>query len=281
MIPKVIHYLWMSAQKTPDAEECIASWKRLLPDYEIKEWNSHNFPYQDFIWTKEAVSRKKWAFVSDFFRMWVLEKYGGIYMDADVTMTGSFDEVLNCPLFIGTEGATRLGSHLIGAEKGHPFISRCLQYYDNRHFIKSDGTLDMIPNPYIITRIFMSMYHYDGALLTFDGTPLKMKDMIIYPDTFFTINVFNRKNICYHNGLGSWRDETTGERGTIEDAIGHYVRYETFCHSMSRKLKGINKLLFMAMPLGLLCKRYQRRLVLANNKDVTSVSLDGVDLSVL
>lgn len=67
MIPKVIHYLWLSDEKPSDVEQCLATWKEKLVGYEIKEWNTTNFPYQDFLWTREAYSAKKWAFVTDFF----------------------------------------------------------------------------------------------------------------------------------------------------------------------------------------------------------------------
>ena len=84
MIPKIVHYLWMSSVKDEKTLQCLASWKKYLNGYEIREWNSQTFPYLDFIWTREAAEAKKWAFVTDFFRLWVLHNYGGIYMDADV-----------------------------------------------------------------------------------------------------------------------------------------------------------------------------------------------------
>ncbi len=93
-IPKKIHYLWISETKTPAVERCLASWKKHLNDYEIMEWNSTNFPYSEFLFAKEAFSKKKWAFVTDYFRLWVLEKFGGIYLDADVTVNDNFDKFL-------------------------------------------------------------------------------------------------------------------------------------------------------------------------------------------
>ena len=273
MIPKTIHYLWLSEEKTPEAERCIASWKDKLIGYEIIEWNKHNFPYQDFLWTKEAFSQKKWAFVTDFFRLWVLDNYGGIYMDADVTVTGTFDALLDQPLFIGTEWICQIAPHTIGSVKGHPFIHRCLQYYNNRHFIKSDGALDMMPMPYIVTKIFMYQYHYDGVLVRFDGKPYKIKDLAIYPDSYFTINTYDGNNICYHNGLGSWRDKNTGEYPTLENVIGSYFMKRFFCYYLFQKYSGIKKYLLMLMPLGLLSCIYRRKMKIKNNPKVKSVEL--------
>lgn len=272
MIPKIIHYLWMSDEKTLSAERCIASWREKMPDYEIKEWNKSNFPYQDFVWTKEAFSQKKWAFVTDFFRLWVLDNYGGIYLDADVTATGTFDAFLNQSLFIGTEFTDQIAAHAIGAEKGHPFIQHCLQYYEDRHFIKSDGTLDMKPMPNIITKIFISLYHYDGELVRFDGKPMEFSNMSIYPDSYFTINIYDGNNICYHNGLGAWRDSHS-DNPVLENVIGSYFMKRFFCYYMLNKYEGINKYIMMLIPLGLMSFIYRRKMKIGNNTRVKSVEL--------
>ena len=263
----------MSDEKTTDVKRCIASWREKMPDYEIKEWNKTNFPYQDFVWTREAFSKQKWAFVTDFFRLWVLDNYGGIYLDADVTATGTFDAFLDMPLFIGTEFADQIAAHAIGTEKGHPYIRRCLQYYENRHFIKPDGTLDMKPMPNIITRIFISQYHYDGVLVKFDGMPCRFKDMTIFPDSYFTINIYDGNNVCYHNGLGSWRDKNTGENPILENVIGSYFMKRFFCYYLSHKYSGIKKTLLLLMPLGLLSIIYKRKIKIGNNSRVKSVEL--------
>lgn len=275
MIPKVIHYLWLSDEKPSDVEQCLATWKEHLVGYEIKEWNKTNFPYQDFLWTREAFEHKKWAFVTDFFRLWVLENYGGIYMDADVTMTGTFDEFLNQPLFIGTEGSCKIEAHVIGSVKGHPFIRHCLRYYHERHFILEDGSLDIRPMPGIITKIFMSLYHYDGVLVTFDGKPLQFKDLKIYPDTYFTINTYDGNNVCWHNAFGSWRFNSPSERIVREDIIRGYLLKKHFCYSIYRKKCGLKKILYLLMPVGLLSLRYRHFLKIKNNKEVKSVPYES------
>ena len=273
MIPKIIHYLWMSDKKTADAERCIASWREQMPDYEIKEWNKTNFPYQDFVWTREAFSKQKWAFVTDFFRLWVLDNYGGIYLDADVTATGTFDAFLDQPLFIGTEFTDQIAAHAIGAEKGHPFIRKCLEYYSERHFIKSDGSLDMKPIPNIITKIFIKNYGYNGVLVRFDGKPFKIKDMSIYPDSYFTINIYDGNNICYHNGLGSWRDKSTGENPVLENVIGSYFMKRFFCYYMPNKFRGLKKYVLFLIPIGLFSFIYRKKMKIGNNTRVKSVKL--------
>jgi len=78
MIPKIIHYCWFgNGKKTALVNKCIDSWKRFLPDYEIKEWNESNFDVFQNEYVKEAYSQKKWAYVSDFARMKILFENGG------------------------------------------------------------------------------------------------------------------------------------------------------------------------------------------------------------
>lgn len=275
MIPKVVHYLWLSDEKTPEIEQCLASWREKLVGYEIKEWNKSTFPYQDFLWTREAFSMKKWAFVTDFFRLWVLDNYGGVYLDADVTLTGTFDGFLDQSLFIGTEGSCKLGAHVIGAEKGHPYISHCLRYYSNRHFIMEDGSLNIRPMPGIITKVFMSLYKYDGVLVRFDGVPLHFKDLTVYPDTFFTINTYDGNNVCWHNAFGSWRFNSPSERVIREDVIRNYLIKKYLCYSIFRNYNLLKRILFFVMPVGVLSLRYKHSLRIKNNKEVRSVPYDS------
>ena len=79
MIPKIIHYCWFGRNPLPElAVKCIDSWKKFLPDYEIKEWNEDNFSLEDHPFAKEAYEAGKYAFVSDYVRVYVIYHYGGI-----------------------------------------------------------------------------------------------------------------------------------------------------------------------------------------------------------
>lgn len=95
MIPKIIHYVWLGGgAKTPSVKRCIASWHKVMPDYEIKEWNESNFDINSVIWVKEAIQKKKWSLASDYIRHYAIYTEGGIYMDTDVMTYKSFDEFL-------------------------------------------------------------------------------------------------------------------------------------------------------------------------------------------
>lgn len=104
MIPKIIHYCWFGRGPLPElAQKCIASWKKYLPDYEIKEWNEDNFDVNIIPYTAEAYQAKKYAFVSDYARFWILYQYGGIYFDTDVEVIRPMDDIISKGNFMGFE----------------------------------------------------------------------------------------------------------------------------------------------------------------------------------
>lgn len=129
-IPKIIHYVWVGpAEITPLAMRCILSWKKYLPDYQIKLWNESNSPMQHH-YVQEMYKQKKWAFVSDYIRFWVLEKEGGIYLDTDTEVLKSFNPLLGHSAFVGKtkDGITAAG--VIGATPHHEAIKAMLAVYD-------------------------------------------------------------------------------------------------------------------------------------------------------
>ena len=104
MIPKVIHYCWFGRNPLPaSARKCIDSWKKFFPDYEIKEWNEDNFDVNMIPYTHEAYSVKKYAFVSDYARFWILYNYGGLYFDTDVEVIRPMDDIVARGPFMGIE----------------------------------------------------------------------------------------------------------------------------------------------------------------------------------
>ena len=114
MIPKIIHYCWFGGKPlTEKAEMCIASWKKFLPDYEIRRWDESNFDLDISKYVRQAYDAQKWAFVADYFRFWALYNFGGIYFDSDVEVVKSFDEFLSYDLFTGYESGDTLEAAVI------------------------------------------------------------------------------------------------------------------------------------------------------------------------
>lgn len=148
MIPKIIHYCWFGGNPLPkSAIKCINSWKKFFPDYEIKEWNESNFDMNMMPFTQEAYHAKKYAFVSDVARFWILYREGGLYFDTDVEVVASMDDIVERGAFMGVEAmdafekgwpAVNPGLGL-GAEAGEEFYQDVLQYYGTIHYCDSNG----------------------------------------------------------------------------------------------------------------------------------------------
>lgn len=151
MIPKIIHFCWLSNDEYPALiKKCMASWKTKLPDYEFILWDTKKFDLESCLWAKQAFETKKYAFASDYIRLYAVYTYGGIYLDTDVEVLKNFDDLLNLPYFIGQEHIGNIEAAVFGAEKGTSWLADSLEYYDNRPFIKDDGNLDLIVLPKII-----------------------------------------------------------------------------------------------------------------------------------
>lgn len=104
MIPKIIHYCWFGRNPLPkSAIKCINSWRKFFPDYEIKEWNEDNFDINIIPYTAKAYNVRKYAFVSDYARFWILYKYGGLYFDTDVEVIKPMDDIIERGPFMGIE----------------------------------------------------------------------------------------------------------------------------------------------------------------------------------
>ena len=131
MIPKIIHYCWFGRGEKPKlAKKCIASWKSFCPDYEIIEWNEDNFDVNMNAYTKMCYEQKKYAFLSDYVRLLVVNKHGGIYFDTDVEVVKSFDDLLNYQAFFGFENNEYVASGLgFGSIPNHIVIKSMINEY--------------------------------------------------------------------------------------------------------------------------------------------------------
>lgn len=155
MIPKIIHFCWLSGSEYPELiEKCICSWKEKLSDYEIICWDTSRFDIDSCRYTKEAFAEKKYAFASDYIRLYALYHFGGIYLDSDIEVMKSFDDLLHLKAFTCFQKmSTTLSPWIIGCEKGNPIIKEFLDYYEGRSFYDKNGKMDLTPNPYPFTRI--------------------------------------------------------------------------------------------------------------------------------
>lgn len=155
MIPKIIHFCWLSGEPYPNLiDKCIKSWKEKLSDYEIMCWDSEHFDINSCKYTKEAFAEKKYAFASDYIRLYALYNFGGIYLDSDIEVLKSFDELLSLKAFTCFQKMSMtLSPWIIGCEKGNVIIKEFLDYYKDRSFYDANGKINLTPNPYPFTAI--------------------------------------------------------------------------------------------------------------------------------
>lgn len=215
MIPKIIHLCWLSGDPyPPKIAKCIASWKKHLPDYEVMLWDTNRFDLESSIWVKQAFEKKKYAFAADYIRFYALYYYGGIYLDSDVEVLKSFDDLLDLPYFIGAEKAQTPEAAIIGAEKECDWIKQCLDYYENRRFIKEDGSLDIRKLPEIMVEQ-ISKFKLVRVLSLNDSLNIRKLDMqnevLEFNDAFFSPKVFDSREVeitpytyAIHHYQNSW-----------------------------------------------------------------------------
>lgn len=154
-IPKIIHYCWFGNGQIPSENlKYMESWKKHCPDYEIRLWNESNYDVTKNQYMKQAYDKKKWAFVSDYARIDIVHKYGGIYLDCDVELLRPLDDFLYVDMYCGFEEYKYINLGLgYGAVAGHPYLSSLLEYYEHLTFISGHRKLNLTPCPFYQTEI--------------------------------------------------------------------------------------------------------------------------------
>ena len=210
LIPKIIHYCWFGGNPIPQsALEYIETWKKYCPDYEIIQWDETNFDVTSIPYTHEAHQSKKWAFITDYVRLYVLYNYGGIYMDTDVEVTKNLDKLLGQQAFSGFESSNIIPTGIMGSAPKNPWIGYLLSYYDNKHFVV-DGDMDLTPNTITITQMTKEKYgiKLNDTLQSFDS------HFVMYPHDYFCpknvktgIISCTKNTYAIHHFAASWCDD--------------------------------------------------------------------------
>ena len=237
MIPKIINYVWLSGSIKPkEIERCICSWKIVLPDYTIREWNMKDFPVTEMpSYVQEAIAVKKWAFATDYLRLWILYHEGGIYLDSDIWMRKNIDEFLNNKFFSFIEyheegflpyqslldeyGNALVETHIpgfciqaafMGAEKGSEFVGDCMEYYNKRSFLTSDGK----PDTSILAPDIYALCARKYGFVYKDCLQKLGSSITIYPSSYVgsTKHTAKEGNYAIHCCAGSWREHTFMEK---------------------------------------------------------------------
>lgn len=244
MIPKTIHYCWFGRNPKPKfAKKCMKSWKKYCPDYEIIEWNESNFDISKApLYVRQAYEAKKWAYVTDYVRLWAVYNYGGVYFDTDVEIIKSIDCLLDCDSFWGFESekyvATGLG---FGAICKSQVVFKMMSDYDDLLFLLADGNYNTTPCPQINSHVFEEY----GARL--DNTYQKFDDFTLFPSDYFCpkdwytgLTNITDNTYTIHHFDASWRSiEENKEYNAIQKKYEKERKVKKVLHFRKKVLRRI------------------------------------------
>lgn len=237
MIPKIIHYCWLSNDPIPDKlQECMNSWKEKLQGYKFMLWNFDRFDINSSLWVKQAFEAKKYAFAADYIRLYSVYHYGGIYLDMDVKVLKSFDDLLEQPSFIGFEQDRKMEAAVFGASKHSKWIAKMLEYYSNKVFYGEDGKMDLTILPVIMFDVLYSIYAIPDNIQQI----VRFDDLTLYPYRYFmhiepelqlTMNTYT-----LHLWESSWRTPYQKFKMFILSTWGIYKFYKNIKNVFLRYL---------------------------------------------
>ncbi len=235
MIPRKIHYCWLSDDPLPgNIEQCLASWRRVLDDYEFVKWDAQRFDINSVQFVREACAAQKWAFAADYIRLHALYEEGGVYLDADVYVRERFDSFLSHDFFsaveyhpsivksqktltlLNSDGSKKnmtdavpgigVQAAFMGSIKGHPFVKKAMDYYRNLSFVLDDGSLatTMLAPAVLALCAEEFGFKYSNARQHVESNMLFLEPKLIAS----TINDATRDAIAVHCCEGSWRENS-------------------------------------------------------------------------
>lgn len=237
MIPKIIHYCWLSGDPYPPlVAKCIDTWKNKLVGYDFILWDRNKIDINSNIWLKETYDNKKYAFSADYIRCFALYHYGGIYLDSDVEVLKSFDSLLGLKSFIGYDSTNAVEAAIVGAERHSEWIMKALNYYDDRHFVDGKGSFDMRPIP----RMLHSQLHNTFNFIDSPDKIINLEEVVIFPSDYFSPKNYQTKTLCVTNNTytihhfdGKW--VTHNKISVLKKGIHSYI-YRLFGDRIHAKI---------------------------------------------
>lgn len=219
MIPKVIHYIWLGGNPLPKiVEKCIASWKKFCPDYEIKRWDETNLDVNFCEFASQAYNARKFAFAADALRFDIIHKEGGIYLDIDVELFKSLDEVLDnnkVVMAFETENSVNPGL-ILAAEQNNSTIKDILDIYLKDKFVLEDGSLNLET---VCDKTTNYLVQYG---LKLNNTNQKVSDVSVFATEYFCPKSLSdgkvrktKNTMAIHHYFGSWIPKSSKFKGKV------------------------------------------------------------------
>lgn len=236
---KIIHYCWFGGRPLPKlAKKCIASWKKFLPDYEIKEWNENNVDLNECPFIKQAYEKKKWAFVADYVRAKKLNQYGGIYFDTDMEITKDISKLLENETFLGLEDTGYVAVGVWHEKNKNSYLTsellKTYQAFENFDIEK----MTEISIPKIITKILEKTNFkkgYNKIQILDNNITIYPRDYF-YPYSYFWDNNNFTENTCMiHYYDASWLPKRDQLELFLFRRLGKANTYSLF--NMYRRLR--------------------------------------------
>lgn len=210
-IPKIIHYCWLSGSAYPQlVRDCMESWKKMCPDYELMLWDMNKFDVHSVKWVEQAVQQKKWAFAADYIRLYALYNYGGIYFDSDYELLKPMDPYLTYEGVLSAESKHSICMAMMAVAPRSPWIKEMLDEYENADFIDSTGKMDVVPNSKKAQAYLEKKYDYSWS-----NEMQQLGDgLVIFPEEVFSpLNCFTgvlnvtKNTVGIHHYDNMWKSK--------------------------------------------------------------------------
>lgn len=205
-------------------ERCLESWRRVLPDYRIKQWDETNSPI-DTAYSRAAYGRGQWSRLSNHVRLHALHTEGGIYLDTDVEVVRSLTPLLHHKCFLGfqleEDQRDWVNTAVLGAQPGHPFLKRGLELIQTRFA----ETGEFPRSPAVTTALLREMGLKAYGLQ-------EIRDVTVYPTEYFypypwfstfAPDCIKENTYCVHYWEATWVEKDSKIRRALR-AIKRTVR---------------------------------------------------------
>lgn len=248
-IPKLIHYCWFGKKSKPKlVKQCISSWGACFKGYRIIEWNEDSYKSEHPFY-KKALENKLWAFASDYARLDILNKYGGIYLDTDMLVLKCFDHLLSNNINIGAEDEEYINAAFIASKKNEPFLQDCLRSYDDLIILRRESHLMKMTIPVIMTKVLFSNYFYNRQL---NGVSDKNGIRVFPKEYFYPLpyakrtelnrykDFLTQESVAVHLWSATWKKFTSSYYfRNNQYCKGSYILLGESISVLIKKIKGI------------------------------------------